>query len=72
MFALSPFSGQSPGGVSAQMCLTSVFGMAASPSTACGGSIEGAACSAVDKIAHPLRCDAFIGHRKRKQVAPTI
>ena len=35
---------------SACMCLTSVFGMAASPSAASGGASEGAACAAVGKM----------------------
>ena len=41
---------QSPGGLSAYMSLTSVFGMAASLSAAGGGYSDGAAWAAVEKI----------------------
>ena len=70
VFALPIFPGSRPRSSSAYMSLTSVFGMAASPSAACGRVSEGAACAAVDKIEHPSQCDDFIGHRKRKQEDP--
>ena len=56
--------------LSAQMSLTSVFGMAASPSTACGGVSEGVACAAVGRMQACLPGAASAGHRNRKQVEP--
>ena len=55
---------------SAYMCLTSVFGMAASPSAAIGRVSEGGVCAAVGRKQVCLSDEVFARHRKRKQVDP--
>ena len=54
------------------MSLTSVFGMAASPSAASGGSSEGAASAAVDKIEDPHDAMILSGTANGNRWTPTV